>query len=215
MPMHRFLVPLLAIAALTTAACDKDKADDKQATDVAAKVDKKADDPVQQPAAKPEAKPEAKPVLALGAAKIFPKGQPDKAVTLGPDGTVKLAEAKDGWKLTTDGKLSKADGTVVAQVGADGALMISGKKSGIVLNDKGLTLSSPDGKTVTMQFGDDGVVQMVPPPGPGMQMVSEGCKPPVAKSCAMVLSLYLLAADGSSSDASAAEAPPAETAETK
>lgn len=198
---HRLFASLLAVAALVTAACDKDKDDAKQDGSKTEKVDKKADDAApkqrseQQPT-KPSAPPEAKPVLTLGAAKIYPKDHPEKAVVLGADGTVKLAEAKDGWVLTTDGKLSKADGTLVAQVGADGALTIAGKRSGIVLDDRGLTLSSPDGKTVTMQFGDDGVVQMNPPPGPGMAMVSEGCKPPVAKACAMVLAIYLLAADG-------------------
>ncbi len=43
------------------------------------------------------------------------------------------------------------------------------------LNERGLVQSSPDGRTVTMLFGDDGSVMMEPPPGPGMEMTAEGC----------------------------------------
>lgn len=186
---------------LLLAGCDK-QADDKQVDDK--KADKKADkQTAKQPTEKaddkqadvepPEPKPAAAPVLTLGAAKLTAKDKPDQAFELLADGTLKLGpDPEHTLVITTDGRVSGVDGKLIAQVAADGSLSFDGKPSGVVLNDTGLTLSSPDGKTVTVVFGEDGSVNVDPPAGEGMQFVAEGCTGAMAKTCGLVMTVLVL-----------------------
>lgn len=195
----RCLAPLFATTVLLLAACDK-KADDKKVDDK--KADKKADEKVdekktedKQVEAPPpeEPKPEAAVVLTLGAAKIMEKDQPEQAMELTADGTLKVGPNPDeSLKISTDGKISKADGTVVAQVGADGVLMtVDGKPSGAVLSDTGMTMTTPDGKTSTVKFMEDGSIVVDPAPAENLQMVAEGCTGPMVKTCALMLTVLV------------------------
>lgn len=208
--------PLFATL-LLLGACDK--ADDKKADKKT--VDKKADDKAvddkaadaKAADAKP-AEPEPKPVetitLTLGAAKIMEKDKPEEAIELLADGTVKLGpNPENTLKISTDGKISKADGTVVAQVAADGSLSFDGKPSGVVLNDTGLTLTSPDGKKATVVFGEDGSVVTDPPAGDGLQMVAEGCAGPMAKTCGLVITMLVMQDEPAPGGAAEAHAPAA------
>lgn len=181
----RWLAPILSTLVLL-AACDK-QADKKAEADK--KADKKADE---QPAEAPPVD-EVKPVLTLGAAKIMEKDKPDEALEITADGTVKFGPNPDmTLKISTDGKVSKADGTVVAQVGADGSLSFDGKPSGAVVSDSGLTMTGPDGKTGTLKFADDGSVVVDPPTADALQMATEGCTGPMVKTCAVVMTMLLL-----------------------
>jgi hypothetical protein len=161
---------------------------------------------------KPEQpKPAEGPVLTLGAAKIMEKNKPDQAIEIAADGTVKMGpDPEHTLKISTDGKVSKVDGTVVAQVGADGSLTFDGKSSGIVLNDAGLVLTAPNGKTATIRFTDEGVM-VEPPPAEDMQMVAEGCTGPMAKTCALVMTMMLLTSEPVPAEAHGVEAAPAPT----
>ena len=195
--LSRSLVPLFATL-LLFAACDKkdDKKADKKADDK--KVDDKKTDDKQVDAKQPdEPKPEpAAAVLTLGAAKIMEKDKPEEAIEILADGTLKMGpDPEHTLKISADGKISKPDGTLVAQVAADGSLSFDGKPSGVVLSDTGLTLTSPDGKTVTMKFNEDGSVVTEPPAGDGLQMVAEGCAGPMAKTCGLVMTMLVLKAE--------------------
>lgn len=189
--LARSLALLSATTFLLLAACDK-KADDKKVDDKKADA-KKADDKKAEVAPPEEPKPEPAAVLALGAVKIMEKGKPDEAIELTADGTLKFGPNPDKTlKISTDGKVSKADGTLVAQVGADGVLTMDGKPSGIVLSDTGMTMTEPDGKTATAKFLEDGTIAVDPAPAENLQMVAEGCTGPTVKTCALILTMLLL-----------------------
>lgn len=200
--LARSLAPLFATAFLI-AACDK--ADDKKVDDKKT-VDKKADDKpadadVKQAAADVKPPAEPKPIepgsLTLGAAKIMEKDKPEEAIEILADGTVKLSpDPEHTLELSTDGKISKVDGTVVAQVAADGSLSFDGKPSGVVLNDTGLVLTGPDGRTATVRFQDDGSVVTEPPAGDGLQLITEGCTGPMARTCGVVMTMMILNSSG-------------------
>jgi hypothetical protein len=193
----RSLVPLFATSCLLLAACDK-KAEDKKVDDKKA-AEKKADDkkvddkPVEAP--QPEAPlPATADVLTLGAVKIMEKDKPEEAIELLADGTLKFGPNPDETlKITPDGKVSKADGTLVAQVGADGALSFTtgGEASGVVLSDTGLTMTAPDGKIATVKFLEDGSIVVDPAPAENLAMVAEGCTGPTVKTCAVILTMLL------------------------
>lgn len=208
--LSRSLIPLFA-SLLLIAACDKK--DDKKADDKKAEKadDKKADDK-QPESPRPDAEPPqpepAAAVLTLGAAKIMEKDKPDEAIEILPDGTVKMGtDPQDSFKIAADGKISKIDGTEIGQVAADGSLSFGGKPSGVVLNDTGLTLTSPDGKTATVKFNEDGSVETDPPAGDGLQLAAEGCTGPMAKTCAVVMTMFVLRAEPAPGEAAeAAEA---------
>jgi hypothetical protein len=177
----QFLAPLVATVVLVSSIAGCDKQSDVEQPD-----DKQSD------AAKPDA---AKPVLTLGAAKVMEKDSPDEAIELLADGTVKFSQNPDEMlKISTDGKVTNAAGAVVAEVGADGSLTFDGKSSGVVLNDTGLTMTF-DGKTATVRFTDDGSVVLDPAPSPDDELIAEGCVGPVAKTCALVMTMFLLGSD--------------------
>jgi hypothetical protein len=192
----RSLALLSATTFLLLAGCDK-KADDKKVDDKKAdskKADDEKVDDKKAEVAQPEApQPETAAVLALGAVKIMEKDKPDEAIELTADGTLKVGPNPDHTlKVSTDGKISKADGTVVAQVGADGVLTMDGKPSGVVLSDTGMTMTGPDGKTGTAKFLEDGTIAVDPAPAENLQMVAEGCTGPMVKTCALILTMLLL-----------------------
>jgi hypothetical protein len=202
--MRTLLRPLAALFAtsfLLLAACDK-KTDDKKVDDKKAATktgddkkvdDKKVDDKQVEPP-QPEPTPATAAVLTLGAAKIMEKDKPEEAIELLADGTLKFGPNPDETlKISTDGKISKADGTVVAQVGADGAVAFTagGEASGVVLSDAGLTMTGPDGKTATAKFLEDGTIAVDPAPAENLQMVAEGCTGPMVKTCALILTMLL------------------------
>jgi hypothetical protein len=196
--LARFLAPLFATTFLLFVACDK-KVDDKKVDDKKVddkKVDdKKADKQVeaQQPE---EPQPATAAVLTLGAVKIMEKDKPEEAIELMADGTLKMGpNPTETVKISTDGKISKADGTVVAQVGADGVLTFDGKASGVVLSDTGMTMTGPDGKVGTARFLEDGTIAVEPAPPENLQMVAEGCTGPMVKTCALILTMLLLQGD--------------------
>jgi hypothetical protein len=208
----RSLAPLLATLLLLAACDDKaaDKKADKKADKQAAKQpDDKQPDDKQVDAKQPEPpKPADTAVLTLGAAKLMPKDQPNEAFELLADGTLKMAGAPETLKISTDGKISKADGTAVAQVNADGSLSFDGKPSGVVLNDTGLVLTSPDGKTATVRFNDDGSITIEPPPAEDLEMVAEGCTGPMAKTCGVMMTMLVLRAEGPDEAKTAVEVGP-------
>jgi hypothetical protein len=180
----RSLAPLFASLVLL-AACDK-KADEKQAD---AKTEKQANEPVK--AAEPEA-PKTADVLTLGKAKLTATDKPDEVIEIAADGTVTVA-GEILVKISSDGKLSKSDGTVIGGVGTDGVVKFGDKPAGMTLVDGGASVTTPDGKTVTLRFGEDGAVIVDPTPeGSADKMASEGCTGPVAKTCALVLMMILL-----------------------
>lgn len=203
----RSFVPLFATSFLLLAGCDKKpedkKVDDKKAAEKKAedkKVDdKKVDEKVEAPQPEvPTPTPATADVLTLGAVKIMEKDKPEEAIELLADGTLKIGpNPEETVKITTDGKVSKADGTVVAQVGADGALSFTSggdEASGIVLSDTGLTMTGPDGKTATVKFLEDGTIVVDPAPAENLQMVAEGCTGPMVKTCAVILTMLLFQA---------------------
>lgn len=193
--LSRSLIPLFATL-LLVAACDKKddkKADDKKAVDKKAD-DKQADDKIandKQYDAEPPQPDPAAAVLTLGAAKIMEKDKPDEAIEILADGTVKMGP-EHTFKISADGKISKADGAEIGQVAADGTLSLGGKPSGVVLNDTGLTLTAPNGKTATVKFNEDGSVVTDPPAGDGLQMTAEGCTGPMVKTCGVVMTMLVL-----------------------
>jgi hypothetical protein len=194
--LARSLALLSATTFLLLAACDKKtddkKVDDKKADDKKAD-DKKADDEKAEVAQPEEPKPATAGVLALGAVKIFEKDKPDEAIELLADGTLKVGPTPDKTlKVSTDGKLSNAEGIVVAQVGADGVVTIDGKASGVVLSDTGLTMTGPDGKAGTAKFLEDGTIVVDPAPPENLQMVAQGCTGPMVKTCGLILTMLLL-----------------------
>jgi hypothetical protein len=193
--LARSLALLSATSFLLLAACDK-KTDDKKVDDKKAdskKADEKVDDKKAEVAQPDAPQPETAAVLALGAVKIMEKDKPDEALELTADGTLKVGPNPDQTlKISTDGKISKADGTVVAQVGADGVLTMDGKPSGVVLSDTGMTMTGPDGKTGTAKFLEDGTIAVDPAPAENLQMVAEGCTGPMVKTCALILTMLLL-----------------------
>jgi hypothetical protein len=154
-------------------------------------------EPVSSTPAPPPAEPTPGPVtLEFGAAKIMPTDKPELAITLDHEGKVGLGGTPGAMTISADGKVTGADGKPIAKVDDGGVLTMAGRSTGIVLTANGLALSTPDGRKVTMVFHPEtGEVVMDPPAGPGMKMVSKGCSAPVTKTCALVLSLYLLAAD--------------------
>ena len=177
---------------LVTTACDKPA---NQPADRSQNTSPSADKPA-EPAA-PEPIPASKPgnQLTLGPAKLIPKSTPDEFIELLADGTVKFVGVAPGVKITSDGKIVKADGTVSAVVGVDGSLKVDGRDSGIVLDDTGLTLhASNAAKKVIVKFEADGSVVMVPPPGPDLEMTAEGCTGPVARTCGLLLAMYVMTA---------------------
>lgn len=179
----RTLVPLFA-SILLLAACDK-QGDEKQA---AAQTEKKADEPATK-TVEAEA-PKSANVLTLGAAKLIPTDKPDEVMEIAADGTV-TAAGEILVKISSDGKLSKPDGTVIGEVGADGVVMFDGKPSGITLLEDGASVTLPDGKTATLRFAADGTVTADPKPEKSDMMTSEGCSGPVAKTCALVLMMMV------------------------
>jgi hypothetical protein len=188
--LARSLTLLSATTFLLLAACDK-KADDKKVDDKKVDGNKVDDKKVEAPEEEP--KPETAAVLALGAVKIMEKDKPDEAIELTADGTLKVGPTPDKTlKISTDGKLSNAEGTVVAQVGADGVLTIDGKASGVVLSDTGMTMTGPDGKTGTAKFLEDGTIAVDPAPPENLQMVAVGCTGPMVKTCGLILTMLLL-----------------------
>jgi hypothetical protein len=193
--LARTLAPLLATTVLLFAACDKagdKKVDDKKVADKKAD-DKKVDDKQVEAPPPVETKPATTAVLTIGPAKIMEKDKPAEALELTADGTLKVGPNPDQTlKITADGKISKADGTVVAQVGADGVLTMDGKASGVVLSDTGMTMTGPDGKTGTAKFLEDGTIAVDPAPAENLQMVAEGCTGPMVKTCALILTMLLL-----------------------
>jgi hypothetical protein len=195
----RSLALLSATTFLLLAACDKkaeDKKVDTKKVDVKKADVKKTDDDKQVEAPTPEEltpPPATAAVLALGAVKIMEKDKPAEAIELTADGTLKVGpNPTETLKISTDGKISKADGTVVAQVGADGVLTMDGKASGVVLSDTGMTMTGPDGKTGTAKFLEDGTIAVDPAPAENLQMVAEGCTGPMVKTCALILTMLLL-----------------------
>lgn len=210
--LARSLAPLFATAFLLLVACDK-KADDKKVDDKKA-ADKKADDKKvddkQVEAPQPEQpKPATTAVLALGAVKIMEKDKPEQAIELTTDGTLKVGpNPTETLKISSDGKISKADGTMVAQVGADGVLSLGGEASGAVLSDAGLTMTAPDGKTYTAKFLEDGTIVVDPAPAENLQMVAEGCTGPMVKTCALILTMLVLMPGEPSAAPAAVEAGP-------
>jgi hypothetical protein len=154
-------------------------------------------EPVSSTPAPPPAEPTPGPgTLEFGAAKIMPTDKPELAITLDHEGKVGLGGTPGAMTISADGKVTGADGKPIAKVDDGGVLTMAGRSTGIVLTANGLALSTPDGRKVTMVFHPEtGEVVMDPPAGPGMKMVSKGCSAPVTKTCALVLSLYLLAAD--------------------
>jgi len=191
----RSITCLLASTVLLLAACDKGdakKGDDKKVEDKKGDDKKavKADVPPVEP--KPEPATATAELLALGVVKIMEKDKPAEAIELAADGTLKFGPAPDmTLKITTDGKISKPDGTVVAQVGSDGMLSFDGKPSGAVVSETGLTMTGPDGKTGTVKFNDDGSITVDPPSPDALLMVTEGCTGPMVKTCGVIMTMLL------------------------
>jgi hypothetical protein len=199
----RSLAPVF-VSLLLLAACDK-KADDKK-TD--AKTEKKADDKkvddkkvddkkvddkkVDEPVKPAEVEP-ANPadVLTIGVAKMTNKEKPDEVIEIAADGTV-TAGGETLVKVSKDGKLSKPDGTVIAEVGTDGIVKFDGKPMGLTLVEGGASMTTPDGKTASIRFGEDGKITVDPAPEKAPEMTSEGCTGPAAKTCGLVLMTFLL-----------------------
>ena len=192
----RSITCLLASTVLLLAACDKGdakKGDDKKVDD------KKADDKkavkADVPPVEPKPEPATADVLALGVVKIMEKDKPAEAIELAADGTLKFGPAPDmTLKITIDGKISKPDGTVVAQLGSDGMLSFAGKPSGAVVSETGLTMTGPDGKTGTVKFNEDGSITVDPPSPDALLMVTEGCTGPMVKTCGVIMTMVLLTA---------------------
>jgi hypothetical protein len=210
----RSLAPVL-VSLLLLAACDK-KADEKKTAAKADKADKsektekkQADEPVK--AGQPEP-PKTADVLTLGAAKLTATDKPDEVITIAADGTVTVA-GEILVKISSDGKLSKPDGTVIGEVGADGIVKFEGKPSGITLIDGGASVTTPDGKTATLRFGEDGALVVDPKPEQGPDaMTSEGCTGPTAKTCALVLMMIVLRSEPSPNSGPTAVEVPADPA---
>lgn len=183
----RSLAPVF-VSLLLLAACDK-QADDAKKTEAKtdAKSEKKADEPVKAPEVVP---PKSADVLTLGAAKLTAKDKPDEVIEIAADGTVTVA-GETLIKVSSDGKLSKPDGTMIGEVGADGVVTIDGKPMGLTLVDGGASMTTPDGKTATIRFAEDGAITVDPKPEKSPEMSSEGCTGPVAKTCALVLMTFL------------------------
>jgi hypothetical protein len=186
----RSLAPVFA-SVLLLAACDKK--DEKKADPKAekqAEPTKKTDEPVKEVVAPEPAKAD---VLVLGAAKLKSKAKPEEVIEIAADGTVSVA-GETFVKLSADGKLSKPDGTLIGQVGADGVVTIDGKPMGVTLVEGGASITMPDGKTSTVRFAEDGSITIDPKPekDPPDEMTTEGCTGPVAKTCALVLMMILL-----------------------
>jgi hypothetical protein len=209
MPMMRTLAPLLSIALLLSA-CDKpdDKKTDKQAEKKP--DDKKPDDKKVEEPKPEEPKPEAAVVLTLGAAKIMEKDKPEEVIEIAADGTVKIgSDPEHTVKISTDGKVSKVDGTLIAQVGPDGSVSFDGKPSGVVLDDTGLSMTAPDGKKLTLRFGEDGSIAVDPPTEDALAMTAEGCAGPMAKTCGLVMTMLLFSSEPAPSDPTSVEVGPA------
>jgi subtilisin family serine protease len=202
----RTLAPVL-VSLLLLAACDK-KPEEKQAD--AKKTDdvKKADEPEKQ--AEPEQPKPAAAVLTLGAAKLRAKDKPDEVVEIMADGTVKMG-TEVFVKLSSDGKISKPDGSALGEVTPEGSVMIDGKPIGVTLVDDGATITMPDGKTATIRFAADGTMTLDPKPETSDEMTAEGCSGPVAKACALVLTMFVMQSEPAPVGPASVEVGPAAT----
>lgn len=220
MRAHLRSLTLLA-SVLLFAACPKaedEQADSKKRDTKKDDGEKRADDkrpddkkPDEKQADKP-AQPQPGGLLTLGDAKIVPKDKPDEGIEITADGTIKmLGKPDETIEISPEGKLSKADGTLIAEVGSDGALMVDGKPSGISVTETGVSIATPDGKTMKIGFLEDGTIVMSPKPEAELPaMTVEGCTGPVARTCALVLAMFVFMASEPSGGPAAVEAPPSE-----
>jgi hypothetical protein len=219
---HRRTSLALCLALLVPVACDDKKTDAKVASKSDAKPDAKPDAKTDAKTdAKSDAKSDAKTdakvdakvepaaaatptgsVLVLGAAKIFEKGEPDQALTLAATGEISM-EGKPIGKLSSDGKMTTAEGKLGLEVGADGIVSAEGKPIGLQLIEGGGKLTMPE-VTATMTFLEDGSIKIDPKTGNGPEMAHEGCAGPTAPACALLLTVLVMTGE----PGGAAAAPP-------
>lgn len=137
-------------------------------------------------AATPEPAAEPTEILALGDAKLFETDKPAEAVEVSADGSIRFG-GEVMATLSTDGKLTLPDGSVMMEVQADGSVLGRGEPTGLTISGDGGTLSVGD-QTATVAFNEDGTVTVDPSPGPGAPaMGHEGCGGAMAKTCALVM----------------------------
>lgn len=188
---HPHTTLALCLALLTPLACDDKSGDAKKADGkVAAKTDAKTDAKAEPAKVEPGPVTPTGAVLVLGAAKIFEKGEPDKALALAATGEITM-EGKPIGKLSSDGKMTTADGKVALEVGADGVVSVEGKPMGLQLIEGGGKLTTPE-VTATMSFLEDGSIKIEPKSGNGPEMAHEGCAGPTAPTCALLLTALVM-----------------------
>ncbi len=125
-------------------------------------------------------------ILALGEARLFESDKPGEAVEIAADGSVSFGGELFAT-LSTDGKMTLPDGSVMMEVQPDGSVFARGEATGLTLNDNGgfLTVGAD---TITIVFNVGGLVTVDPAPGPESPgMGHEGCGGAMAKACALVM----------------------------
>lgn len=142
--------------------------------------------PSETPAAATPLPEEPAELLAVGDAKLFEADKPAEAVEIAADGSVRFGGDVMAT-LSTDGKLTLPDGSVMMEVQADGSVLGRGEPTGLTVGGDGGTLRVGD-ETATVAFNEDGTVTVDPSPGPGAPaMAHEGCRGEMAKTCALVM----------------------------